>query len=175
MAVRPTTRSSFTSTIWNSPARARHSTNAAKFGGPNVNISEGSKVQFGDGDLVWDVVRVFEDGTLFLSAVSSGSKRTRRVPPSSSSWTNLWMVDGKRLRNLGDTKQKAEKPRGGGPNRTIDVGNVVTLGSNRVRWSVQSVLRDGSLVLQTYNGEKLVTTTVGPRSKMWNSIYTVNA
>lgn len=172
MAVRPTTRSTFASTIWNSPAKARHSTNAAKFGGPNVNISEGSKVQFGDGDLVWDVIRVFEDGTLYLSAVSSGVRRTRRVPPTSPSWTNLWMVDGKRIRGLGE-KNNNPAPRGGGPNRTIDPGNVVTLGTSRVRWSVQSVLRDGTLVLVTFNGEKLVRTEVGPKSKFWNSIYTV--
>lgn len=173
MAVRPTTRSSFTSTVWNSPAKATHSVNSARFGGPNVNISEGSKVQFGDGDSIWDVVRVFEDGTLFLSTVSFGRKITRRVPPSSSSWTNLWMVDGKRLKSL-SAKVQEDKPRGGGPNRTIDPGNVVTLGVSKARWTVMSVLRDGSLLLQTYNGEKLLSTTVGPKSTYWNSIYPVN-
>ena len=174
MAVTPTTRSTFASTIWNSPAKAQHTTNAAKFGGPNINISEGSKVQFGEGSLVWDVVRVFEDGTLYLMAVSSGVKRTRRVPPTSPSWTNLWMVDGKSVR-LGESTPKPQKARGGGPKRTLDPGNVILLGNTKVRWTVESVLRDGTVKLYTSNGDKLVYTTVGPTSKFWNSMYTVAA
>lgn len=175
MAVQPTTRSSFTSTIWNSAAKATHSINPVKFGGPNVNIREGSKVQFGDGRAVWDVVRVFEDGTLFLTTVSAGTKRTRRVPPSSASWTNLWIVDGRKLRVPGSEIQAPSTPMGGGPNRTIDPGNVVTLGMSPVRWVVKSVARDGTLMLETFNGDKIVTTTVGPQSKLWNSIYALNA
>lgn len=174
MSVQPTTRSTFASTIWNSPGKAMHSTNAAKFGGPNVKITEGSKVQFGSGDLIWDVVRIFEDGTMHLSTVSSGQKRTMKVPPSSKSWTNLWMVDGRRLRNLGDIKQVQEKSRGGGPNRNIEPGEVVTLGNSSVRWVVQSILRDGTLNLQTFNGQKVTNSVVGPRSKFWNSIYSIS-
>lgn len=172
MAVQPTSRSTFASTIWNSPAKARHSTNAAKFGGPNVNINEGSKVQFGDGDTVWDVARVFEDGTLFLTANSSGRKMTRRIPPSSPSWSNLWIVDGRRLPSV-KSKTQETRPKGGGPNRNIHPGNVVTLGTSLVRWSVVTVARDGSLGLQAYNGERLLSATVGPLSKLWNSIYPV--
>ena len=170
--IQPTSRSSFTSTQWNTAGKAKHSTNAAKYGGPNVNISEGSKVQFGDGTVVWDVVRVFADGTLFLSAMSSGVKRTRKVPPESKSWSNLWMVDGKRT-SAGRQNQQ-ERPRGGGPERTIDPGQVVTLGTSKVRWVVRSVLRDGTLELASYNGENVVATSVGPKSKFWNSIYPVS-
>ena len=175
MAVQPTTKSSFTSTVWNSAAKAAQSTNAAKFGGPNVSIKQGSKVQFGDSTSIWDVARVFADGTLFLTTVSSGVKRTRRVPPSSPSWTNLWMVDGRRLRRLGADLKAPEAKKGGGPNRNIDPGNVVTLGLSQVRWTVESVLRDGSLLLQTFNGSEITHATVGPTSKLWNSIYTVNS
>lgn len=175
MAVVPTTRSSFTSTVWNSPGRATHSTQAAKFGGPNVRISEGSKVQFSSGSVVWDVARVFEDGTLYLTTMSSGRRMTRRIEPHDKAWTNLWMVDGKRLRQLGQTTQAPESPVGGGPNRNIDPGNMVTLGLSQVRWTVDSVLRDGTLRLSTFNGEDLVHTEVGPKSKFWNSIYTVSS
>lgn len=169
MAVNPTTRSSFTSTIWNSPRRATHSTNGAKFGGPNVNISEGSKIQFGDGDLVWDVARIFEDGTLYLTAVSSGQRRTRRVPPSSSSWTNLWIVDGKKV-GLNST-EAPKTPRGGGPNRNIDPGNVVIIGRSKIRWTVRSVLRDGTLVMYTAKDGKVTSLNVGPQSKFWRELY----
>lgn len=174
MAVIPTTRSSFTSTVWNSPSRATHSTNGAKFGGPNVRISEGSKVQFSSGTVVWDVARVFEDGTLYLTATSSGRRMTRTVGPHDKAWTNLWMVDGKRLRTLGQTTQAPDAPIGGGPNRNIQPGNVVTLGLTQVRWTVESVLRDGTLKLSAYNGERLIHSEVGPKSKFWNSIYSVS-
>lgn len=170
----PTSRSSFSSTIWNSPGKARRSINSAKFGGPNVAIKEGSKVQFGDGDLVWDVARVFDDGTLYLVSVSSGVRRTRKVPPGSKSWTNLWMVDGKHFTaGNQDNQVTKEKKRGGGPNRTIDPGNVVTVGNSRVRWIVVSVARDGTLTLRSYSGDNVASMQVGPKSKNWNSIYTV--
>ena len=175
MAVIPTTRSAFTSTVWNSPGKATQSTNAAKFGGPNVNISQGSKVQFGDGTSIWDVMRVFDDGTLYLSTVSGGNRITRRVPPSSPSWTNLWMVDGRRLRRLGANLKAPEAKVGGGPNRNVDPGNVVSLGLYNVRWTVETVLRDGTLKLYSFNGDRIIRTDVGPMSKFWNSIYTVNS
>lgn len=175
MAVQPNNRSAYTSTLWNSAAKASHSVNAAKYGGPSVNISEGSKIQFSEGEAVWDVVRVFADGTLYLATVSSGSRITRKIPPTSPSWTNLWMVDGKRLRTPGATVAAPASPAGGGPNRNIDPGNVVTLGASDVRWSVYEVKRDGTIVVQTFNGERVVTAEVGPMSKLWNSIYTVNS
>lgn len=175
MAVIPNNKSAYTSTIWNSAGRGNHSVNVQKMGGPNVNIAEGSKVQFSEGDTIWDVVRIFDDGTLYLSSVASGSKISRRVPPSSPSWTNLWMVDGRRLRTLGATTAAPESPIGGGPNRNVDPGNVVTLGASDVRWSVSQVKRDGTLILVTYNGVRLVEAEVGPMSKLWNSVYTVNA
>lgn len=175
MAVLPNTKSAFTSTVWNSPARATQSTNAAKFGGPNVNINQGSKVQFSGGLTIWDVVRVFEDGTLYLAAVTGGERITRRITPTSPSWTNLWIVDGRRLRTPG-TSLKAPKDRvGGGPNRNVDVGNVVTLGLSGIRWTVESVKSDGAIVLQTFNGKKISSMEVGPMSPMWNSIYIVNS
>ena len=175
MAVTPTTRSSFTSTVWNSPGKATHSVNGAKFGGPNVRIMEGSKIQFSSGSLVWDVARVFEDGTLYLTTVSSGRRMTRRVEPHDKAWTDLWMVDGKRLRTLGQTTQAREAPTGGGPNRNIQPGNMVTLGLSQIRWTVNSILRDGTLQLIAYTGERLTQTEVGPKSKFWNSIYSVSS
>lgn len=171
--VRPTTRSSFTSTIWNSPRKALRSTNSAKFGGPNVNLTEGSKVRFNDGAITWNIDRIFEDGTLHLSAMSSGVKRTRTVAPSSPSWTNLWMVDGKRV-GLGETVTAPPKPTGGGPDKTLDPGNVVIIGNSTVRWTVESVLRDGTVKLYTVHGDKLTYTSVGPMSKYWYSLYTAN-
>ena len=175
MAVIPETRATFTSTIWNDSAKGSHSTNASRMGGPNVNIYEGSKIRFGDSVLVWDVLRVFDDGTLFLSAVSMGTKMTRKVTPTDSSWTNVWMVDGRRLRLENPSDMVPELPRGGGPNRTIDPGNVVTLGISPIRWIVIDVARDGSLSLQTYNGVKVVDTVVSPKSQLWNSVYVINA
>lgn len=169
----PTTRSSYTSTIWNSPARGSHSVNSAKFGGPNITIYEGSKVQFGSGRLVWDVARVFEDGTMYLTSVSAGVKRSRTVKPGSSSWTNLWMVDGKRSSR--DTEEGRKSMLGGGPNRNLDPGNVITIGNARVRWTVDSVLRDGTVSLRTMSGDKVLRATVGPRSIYWHLMFTVNS
>lgn len=173
MAVRPTTRSSFTSTIWNSPRKALRSVDGAKFGGPNVNLVEGAKVKFNDGSVTWTIDRIFDDGTLHLSAMSSGVKRTRKIPPSSPSWTNLWLVDGKRV-GLGDTVAAPPKPAGGGPNRTLDPGNIVIIGNSTVRWTVESVLRDGTVKLYTVQGDKLTYMSVGPMSKYWYSLYTAN-
>lgn len=169
----PTTKSSFTSTIWNSPAKASRSISGSKFGGPNINISVGSKVQFGDGNLIWDVARIYEDGTLHLTAVSSGRRITRKVPPSSASWTNLWMVDGKSVRKE-NTGGQSQLLKGGGPNRNFGPGNVLHIGNSRIRWTVISVYRDGTVKLQAMSGDKVVTTNVGPKSKFWNSMYSVN-
>ena len=174
MAVIPTTRSSFTSTVWNSPGKAAHSTNAAKFGGPNVNIKEGSKIQLGDGDLIWDVARVFEDGTLFLTTTSSGMRLTRRIPPDNPSWSNIWMVDEKVFRNKGDQAARETRRLGGGPNRNLQPGNVVVIGTSQVRWTVQSLLRDGTVVLITVQNEELTSTKIGPTSRLWNSMYPVS-
>lgn len=138
-----------------------------------MNLSEGSKVRFNDGTVTWTIDRIFADGTLHLSAVSSGQRRTRKVPPTSSSWTNLWMVDGKRV-GLGETAAAPSTPRGGGPNRTIDPGNIVLLGNSTVRWTVESVLRDGTVILYTLQGEKITRITVSPLSRYWNSLYAVN-
>lgn len=172
MAVQPTTRSTYTSTLWNSPARATHSTNAAKFGGPNAVIREGAKVKFNSGSVIWDVARVFEDGTLLLTSVAAGVKRSRRVTPASSSWTNLWMVDGKRVSRQ---MEEGAVPLGGGPNRNLDPGNVVTVGTSRIRWTVESVLRDGTVTLRTSNADKILRSTISPKSSMWYSMYLVNA
>ena len=174
MAVQPTSRSSFTSTVWNSPGKATHSTNAARFGGPNVNISEGSKIQIGDGDLIWDVARVFDDGTLFLATTSSGRRLTRRIPPDNESWSNIWMVDEKVFRSHGDQLARETKRLGGGPNRNLQPGNVVVLGNSQIRWTVQSLKRDGTVTLITVQDEELTTAVIGPRSALWNSMYPVS-
>lgn len=171
--IQPTTRSTFTSTIWNSAAKATRTVNSAKFGGPNKNISVGSKVKFGEGDLEWDVLKIFEDGTLHLSAVTSGKRITRKVPPTSPSWTNLWMVDGKGI-NVNDRPTTDQRPRGGGPNRTLGVGNVILLGKSSVRWTVESVYRDGTVRLKSFSGDRLVTTEVGPKSPYWKLMHPLN-
>lgn len=171
--VQPVTRSTFTSTVWNSPAKARRTVQGGVFGGPNIKISEGSKVKFGDGNVIWDVLRVFADGTLHLSAVSSGRRITRKVPPTSNSWSNLWMVDNRGVR-IDDSPLKPQVPNGGGPNRTLGVGNVVVIGNSSVRWTVESVLKDGTVTLKAFNGKNLVSTEVGPKSRFWEQMYSVN-
>ena len=155
MSVVPTTRSSFTSTIWGGAARGRHSVNAAKFGGPNVKITEGSKVQFTTGKSVWDVVRVFNDGTIYLVSTSGGERKTRMVEPEDPSWHNLWIVDRRRFSNsplLADVEAV-----GGGPNRDLRPGTVIIVGDSQLRWVVQSVLRDSSVIIQTYKSDTVST------------------
>ena len=171
--VAPVSRSTFTSTVWNSPARARRTVNGAKFGGPNINLKEGMKVQFTDGSLIWDILRIFEDGTLHLSAVSSGRRTSRKVSPSSSSWENLWVVDNRGVKR-DSSPLTPQVPRGGGPNRTLGVGNVVVLGRSSVRWTVETVLKNGAVRLRAFNGSNTVTTEVGPKSRFWEEMYTVN-
>lgn len=171
--VQPVSRSTFTSTVWNSPAKAKRTVNAAKYGGPNIKLREGMKVQFSDGTLIWDILRIFADGTLHLSAVSSGRRITRKVSPSSSSWENLWVVDNRGVRQ--DTSPiTPQVPKGGGPNRTLGVGNVVVLGKSSVRWTVEYVKKDGTVVLKAFNGKNLVSTEVGPKSRFWEQMYSVN-
>lgn len=174
MAVLPTAKSTFTSTVWNSPGRANHSTNAAKFGGPNVAISEGSKVQFGDGDNIWDVARVFNDGTLYLVTTTTGRRITRRIPPSDPSWTNLWMVDGKRFRTLSESNPTPPKVIGGGPDRNLDPGNVILVGASRVRWVVDTVDKDGTVHLVTVQEGKTTYMSIDKGSRFWNSMYPVS-
>ena len=170
--VKPTNRSSFTSTVWGGAGKGRHTTNAAMWGGPNVNIKEGSKVQFRDGDTVWDVMRVFNDGALHLTSVAGGRKMTRKVAPSSQSWANLRMVDGRRFAS-NDTEPKPKQ--GGGPGKTLEVGNVVVLEGSKVKWTVESILRDGAVRLYTMQGEKISYATVGPKSRYWELMLQVSA
>ena len=170
----PSNPSAYSSTIWNKPAKAYHSVNAPLFGGPNVNIKEGSKVQFADGQVVWDVARVFNDGTLYLVATTSGTRITRKIPPTSTSWTNILMVDSRRFKQneVKITDQKA--PIGGGPGRNIDPGNIISLGNSKVKWVVDEVRVDGTLVVQSFSGDKVTRAEIGPASKYWDSIRAIN-
>lgn len=169
MPVQPTSRPSFTSTVWQSPSRASASVNAAKFGGPSVKIVVGSKVQFVEGYTVWDVSRIFGDGTLYLSTMTGGRRLTRQVEPSDPSWKNIRSVDGRVLRS---TPSSSKPPvRGGGPNGNITIGTSVLVGSSNVRWVVQDVKRDKSLVLSALIGDTIKTMTIGPLSRLWNSVY----
>ena len=56
-----------------------------------------------------------------------------------------------------------------------DVSMDYVLGLSNVRWTVETVLRDGTLKLYSFNGDRIIRTDVGPMSKFWNSIYTVNS